>query len=193
MKVMLLNGASSGDRGALCRAIKDGVAAEVRKRDWEFTAFDLETMTVKPCLGCFACWMKHPGICAIRDDQEAVLKAMAASKIQIWTTAVTFGGYSSILKKALDRAIPNILPFFIKIEGEIHHPQRYEKKRTFLGLGTLPAPSAESERIFHTLVRRNALNLGSAATESRIFFQSEGAAGVAASVKTALDIVERAL
>ena len=150
-------------------------------------------MTIKPCLGCFACWMKNPGICAIRDDQEAVLKAMAASDIQIWTTAVTFGGYSSILKKSLDRAIPNILPFFIKIQGEIHHPQRYEKRRAFLGLGTLPGPEAESERIFHKLVRRNALNLGSVTTESRIFYENTGETDIDGAVKTALDIMENAL
>ena len=193
MKVMLLNGGASGDRGASCRTIKNSVAAAVRNRGWEFTAFDLDSMTIKPCLGCFACWMKHPGICAIRDDQEAVLKAMAASDIQIWTTAVTFGGYSSILKKSLDRAIPNILPFFIRVQGEVHHPQRYEKRRAFLGLGTFLEPEAESERIFHILVRRNALNLGSVVTESRIFYKNTGEADIDGEVKTALDMMENAL
>lgn len=193
MNVMLLNGASAAGRGAFCRTIKDAVKAEVRVRGWNFTAFDLDAMTIKPCQGCFACWIKHPGICAIRDDQEDVLKAMAASDIQVWTTAVTFGGYSSILKKALDRAIPNFLPFFIKIKGEVHHPQRYERKRTFLVMGTLPLPEPESERIFHHLVRRNALNLGSTATESGILFENADAAGIAADVKAALDALEKAL
>jgi multimeric flavodoxin WrbA len=193
MKVMLLSGGASGDPGASCRTIKNSVAAAVRNRGWQLTAFDLNAMTIKPCLGCFACWMKHPGICAIRDDQEAVLKAMAASEIQIWTTAVTFGGYSSILKKSLDRAIPNILPFFIKIQGEIHHPQRYEKRRAFLGLGTLPKPEAESERIFHRLVRRNALNLGGVTTESRIFYENTGETDIDGAVMTALDLMEKSL
>lgn len=190
---MLLNGASPGTRGAFCREVGKAAADEAGRRGWNLEAFDLEAMTIKPCQGCFGCWMKHPGLCAIRDGQEDVLKAMAASDIQVWTTPVTFGGYSAALKKSLDRAIPNILPFFIKIDGEIHHPQRYEKRRAILLLGTLPAPETESERIFHELARRNALNLGNAAVHSRIFYERGASANISAGVKSSLDFLEKSL
>lgn len=192
MNLLMLNGGPGDGRGAACRKIRDAVADEARSRGWAVTAFDLDGMTVKPCRGCFACWLKHPGLCAIKDEQEEVLKAMVASDLQVWITPVLFGGYGPALKRTLDRSIPNILPFFIRIGGEIHHPQRYESRRKFLALGTLPAPDAEAERIFHHLVRRNALNLGSVATESGVLYDGEGEAGIAGRVKELFGAAEEA-
>jgi multimeric flavodoxin WrbA len=115
---------------------------------------------------------------------------MAGSDVQVWITPVTFGGYSPALKKALDRSIPNILPFFTKVQGEVHHPQRYVKRRSFLVFGTLAAPDAEAERIFHDLVKRNALNLDSAMTGSRVIYEDTGGAGVAGLVERLLQAAE---
>jgi multimeric flavodoxin WrbA len=177
MNILILNGGPGSGQGDLCHDIRDSIATEARAGGWNVDAFDLAGMDIKPCRGCFACWLKHPGTCAIRDDEEPVLKSMAACDIVAWITPVTFGGYAPALKKALDRSIPNILPFFIRSHGEIHHPQRYKSPRGFLVFGTLPAADAEAERIFHDLVRRNAINLGAARTESRVFY--DGAAGTA--------------
>ncbi|HJN16519.1 MAG TPA: NAD(P)H dehydrogenase, partial [Armatimonadota bacterium] len=73
-------------------------------------------------------------------------------------TPVTFGGYSSHLKRMLDRLIPNILPFFDKIDGRIHHKARYERYPSMAVAGVLPEPDAEAEAIFRKLVSRNAKN-----------------------------------
>ncbi len=168
MNMLILDGGPRDVRGAACREISARAGQAARRRGWDVTVLELDGMSVKPCRGCYACWMKHPGTCAIRDDEELVHRAMAASDVQVWTTPVTFGGYGPALKKALDRSIPNILPFFIKVHGEIHHPQRYPKRRAFLVFGTLASPDAGAERIFHHLVRRNALNLSSVLTESLV-------------------------
>jgi multimeric flavodoxin WrbA len=174
MNVLILNGGPADARGALCRDIAETVESESRARGWIATAFDLDRLIIKPCLGCFSCWLKHPGTCVLKDDQEEVLSAWVPGDLHFWITPVTFGGFGSALKKSLDRTIPHILPFFTRVGGEVHHPQRYERRRRFLALGTLPAPDAEAERIFHGLIRRNALNLGSVATESGVFFEGTG-------------------
>jgi multimeric flavodoxin WrbA len=170
MNILVLNGGPLNVRGTTCRKIKETVADRAQGMGWNVTAYDLEGLNLKPCRGCFACWVKHPGTCIVKDDEELILKAMAESDAQTWITPVTFGGYSVALKRALDRAIPNLLPFFTIRQGEIHHPTRYEKRRSLLVLGTLPSPHAEAERIFHGLVRRNALNLDSIMTDSRVFY-----------------------
>jgi multimeric flavodoxin WrbA len=77
-------------------------------------------------------------------------------------TPITFGGYSSTLKKALDHWIPLLLPFFRSFHGETHHPLRYARRMRVLALGVLPQADAESEDIFRRLVQRNARNLGDA-------------------------------
>jgi multimeric flavodoxin WrbA len=190
MDILILDGGSRDGRGATCRRIADVVANVSRFKGWNVTVCDLDGLNIKPCRGCFACWLKHPGTCAIKDDEELILKAMAASDVQVWITPVTFGGYGPALKKALDRFIPNILPFFTKRRGEIHHPQRYDKRKSLLAFGTLPSPDAEAERIFHGLVRRNALNLDSIMMESRIFYDGIDEETLSAAARELLQAAE---
>lgn len=193
MNILLLNGGPGDARGAACRRIKGAVEDAARSKGWAVKTFDLDLMDIGPCRGCFACWLKHPGICAVKDEQEAVLRAMAASDIQVWITTVTFGGYGSALKKALDRAIPNILPFFTRVEGEVHHPLRYEKRCGFLVAGSLSEPDEEAERIFHHLVRRNTLNLGGVATESAVFLEETEESSISSRVRALLGAIEESL
>ena len=127
-------------------------------------------MDIQPCRGCFSCWVKTPGRCIIQgDDQEAILRATAASDLVIWLTPITFGGYAPELKKALDRIIPVLLPFFIKIRGETHHPLRYPRQRRLLAIGTQKQEDADSEAVFRRLVRRNALNMGDVEAATLVF------------------------
>ncbi|MHA2001037.1 MAG: hypothetical protein ACTSVU_02975 [Promethearchaeota archaeon] len=53
----------------------------------------------------------------------------------IYFTPITFGGYSSTLKKALDRQICILSPYFRKVNGEIHHKKRYNKYPSLIGIG----------------------------------------------------------
>jgi multimeric flavodoxin WrbA len=177
MNVLILNGAPPNGRGTAARAAADAAERSARARGLEIARFDLGGLDIGPCRGCFACWLKHPGTCAFQDDQASVLKAMAACDTQVWITPIAFGGYGPALKRALDRLIPNALPFFIRSHSEVHHPLRYEKRQSYLVLGTLPAPEPESEGIFHRLVQRNTLNLGAVLTESRVLYEGADRAG----------------
>jgi multimeric flavodoxin WrbA len=192
MNVLILDGGPRDARGAACRKIAAAAAEEARLKGHAVTAFELDALAIKPCRGCFACWLKHPGTCAIKDDQEPVLRAMAASDVQVWITPVTFGGYSPALKKALDRFIPIILPFFTTRQGESHHPLRYQKRRGLIVLGTMPAADPEAEEIFHELVGRNTLNLDSVLTESHVVHNGEED-GIAGRLKGLLQAAEEAI
>jgi multimeric flavodoxin WrbA len=190
MNILILNGGPSNGRGAVHTRIRKAIENESASRGWNVTAFDLAGLDIKPCRGCFACWLKHPGICAIRDDQERVLRAMAASDVEVWTTPVTFGGYSSELKKALDRFIPNLLPFFVRVHGEVHHPHRYERARKLLVLGTLPAPDPDSEKVFRMVIERNALNLHATNTQVAVLPEDADEPGIKRSIKGLFDKAE---
>jgi hypothetical protein len=62
------------------------------------------------------------------------------------------------LKKALDRIICIVSPFFIKINEETHHKPRYAKYPKIMGIGVLPEQDEESGHIFSELIHRNAIN-----------------------------------
>ncbi len=126
-------------------------------------SFVLRDMKIVHCMGCFGCWVKTPGTCVMKDDSAKIDKALVSSDLLIFLTPITFGGYSSELKKAADRMLCILSPFFATINGETHHKARYDKFPKFMGIGVLPEHDKEKEQIFAELVRRNAVNFHTAA------------------------------
>jgi multimeric flavodoxin WrbA len=169
MEAVFFKGSPPAGRDPLNNRAAAAVMAKAKALDWEMKAFPLAAMDIQPCRGCFSCWVKTPGRCIIHDDEEQILAATAASERVIWLTPVTFGGYAPELKKALDRIIPILLPFFTQVRGETHHPLRYPRQRRLLAIGTLRQDDAESEGVFRRLVGRNALNMGDVAADILVF------------------------
>ena len=157
MKAVILNG-SNNDKSPL-NIVENIVDKELRKNEWEVETFELRNKKLDTCIGFFGCWLKTPGQCILKDEGSEIAKAVARSDLLILLSPVTFGGYSFHLKKMLDRLIPNLLPFFTKINGEIHHKYRYKKSPRLIAVGYLPKHDKESERIFKLLLSRNALNM----------------------------------
>jgi len=150
----------------------------------------LRDKTIAPCLGCFGCWIKTPGECVIDDEGRSVARAAARCDLLVYFTPVTFGGVSSELKKAVDRLIPNISPFFARVQGETHHQKRYPHCPSLIGLGILPQPNREAEAIFKTLVEHNALNFRSARTAAAVV-ALDGTSDVAAIARGLIEAVAR--
>ncbi len=75
----------------------------------------------------------------------------------------------------MDRIICVILPFFMKINGEVHHRKRYDKYPLMMGLGVLPRVDKQSKQIFTTLVKRNSVNMHSPAQKGAVIVSSQGA------------------
>ncbi len=169
MKAVFFKGSPPAGRDPLSNRAAAAVTAKTKALGWETKAFPLAAMDIRPCRGCFSCWVKTPGRCIIEDDEEQVLAATAACDRVIWLTPITFGGYAPELKKALDRIIPILLPFFTQVRGQTHHPLRYPLRRRLLVIGTLKQEDAESEGVFRHLVGRNALNMGNVEASTLVF------------------------
>lgn len=170
MKALILNG-SEGEN-ALNNAEKM-LVSELEDRGWNLESYKLSKEKIAACRGCYGCWLKTPGQCIIRDKGQEIAENVIKSDIVVLLTPVTFGGYSFHLKKAIDRLIPNILPFFMKINGEIHHQPRYQKNPKILALGYLPQHDEECERIFTTLVERNAINMHSPENHAEVITEND--------------------
>jgi len=179
MKALILNGLAKRD-DTLYKMIRD----ELEDMGWEVNDFYLQDKKIAPCQGCFGCWIKTPGICLIDDDGREVAKKSVQSDLMIFVTSITFGGYSSGLKKAVDRLIPIVYPFFMEINGEIHHKPRYECYPHLIGIGVLSKSDEESERIFKTLVARNAINLYSPSNAAGVVIRDYSPEKIRAEVKT---------
>ena len=189
MKATLLNGALPGD--GFLDAVGIALQAALQAEGWSVTSWTLRDEKLAYCLGCFECWMKTPGICRIEDAGRGVPASIIGSDLAIYLTPITFGGYSSELKKAVDRIICLISPFFKRIDGEVHHRPRYARYPALLGVGVLPAPHPAQEQIFDTLIGRNAINMHAPTHNSVILYRSQEPAAAATAVRSALNITER--
>jgi len=134
---------------------------ELETRGYIVESISLKDVNIAACQGNFECWVKTPGECKIHDYGRDMAEKMVQSTIIVHFTPITFGGYSSELKKAIDRFIPTILPFFVKRKGETHHTYRYLSRASIIAVGYLNSPDEEQEAIFKELVYRNSLNMGS--------------------------------
>jgi multimeric flavodoxin WrbA len=157
MKALILDGTKSNNDEST--KILDLMLEELKKLKWEVSTIVLEEKNIAYCTGCFGCWIQTPGECVIKDYEEDTVRKMVHSDLIIYLTPIMFGGYSSILKKALDRQIGRVLPYFMKIDGEVHHPKRYEKQQSLLSIGLLDKRDTDKEEVFKTLVARNAINM----------------------------------
>jgi len=157
MRAVILNGAFAGDE--TCAAVERELSSALAGLGWGVECLELRDLTIAYCKGCFGCWVKTPGVCPTRDNAGAVTRSFIRSDLAVLLTPVVFGGYSSELKKALDRSAGIVLPFFTRINGEVHHQPRYQRYPSLLAIGVVDRANRTEQRIFRTLVGRNAINL----------------------------------
>lgn len=173
MKATILNGSNKDDK--VLADIHSIIVNELSSNNWEVESFILHEMKIAYCLGCFECWVKTPGECRYNDDGREIARQFIQNDLIVFLTPVTFGGYSAELKKALDRIICLVSPFFMKINGEVHHRKRYDKYPSLLGLGVLPREDKQSEQIFTSLINRNSINIHSPAHKGAVIISNQGA------------------
>jgi ferredoxin-NADP reductase/multimeric flavodoxin WrbA len=157
-------------------ASDDGIAKEIISQTVDYAErhgggtrlFHLADLAVGHCLGEFDCWQKTPGRCRIPDEGQEIERAVHDADLLVLLTPLSFGSYAATLKKALDRLIPLILPFFNAAGDLTHHAHRYRRLPRFVAIGYDPELRAERARLFCALVESNALNLGAPAWSAAV-------------------------
>ncbi|HEY8343631.1 MAG TPA: flavodoxin family protein [Bacillota bacterium] len=173
MRVLLLNGSRTVQHDPTTELISKICRQELEKNGHLFKEIRLAEKKIAPCLGCFGCWVKTPGVCVIPDEGREIAASVIRSNLLINLTSITFGGYSSELKKAMDRLIPLLSPFFMKIKGEVHHQTRYKSYPKLLNIGVLPENDPKMAELFRTLGERNAINLHSPLYRCGIYLNTQ--------------------
>lgn len=136
LKILILNGSTK--ENPLAELVCNTFKRMLNPNNNEVDIVSLTDVKIASCLGCFGCWLKTPGTCMIPDAGRDIAKSVVQSDLVITISPITFGGYSYDLKKALDRLIPIISPFFMKIDGEVHHKPRYDQYPVNISIGLLP-------------------------------------------------------
>ena len=82
----------------------DMIRSFIQENDIE--VIDTTDMKIAHCVGCNQCWLKSPGICAIKDDYVGILKKLIQAD-NLWIVSDTrFGFLYYKGKRVMDRIMP---------------------------------------------------------------------------------------
>jgi multimeric flavodoxin WrbA len=188
MKAILLDGSRAGDSAG--NRVRTALTAELHVRGWEVEHILLSEKKIGNCAGDFFCWIRNPGICNVNDDNRAIAASVVNSNLTVYLTPITFGGYSSTLKKMVDHQIQNISPYFAQVNGETHHQRRYPLYPDFLAIGWMDQADAQNEATFRHLVYRNAINFYAEKYIAGVVMEDQAESEIQASVQNWLNEME---
>jgi multimeric flavodoxin WrbA len=126
-------------------------------------------MNIKPCIGCWNCWVKTPGVCVLQDDMHQILKHINHNDLLVFAAPFAMGFIHSLAKTVQERMIPLLLPYSELVMGEIHHTLRYgtSPELAFIYKAE-PDTDDEDVQINKDIFDRFALNFSS----TSVFFHS---------------------
>jgi len=150
MIVTILDGNTAGNETVLAARITD-LAARLESTDVSVTMVNLAALDIKQCIGCWECWVKTPGLCVIKDSMPGVHRAVLNSDLVIIAAPMLMGFPCALTKRTMDRMIPLLHPYITLIQGECHHPKRYDK---YPDWGVLLEPESDTDDEDLAIVRR---------------------------------------
>ncbi|MCJ7682498.1 MAG: NAD(P)H-dependent oxidoreductase [Candidatus Aminicenantes bacterium] len=154
--------------------IQKALEEELREAGWNFRSILLREVQVMSCLGCFKCWDTTPGLCIqLKDEAQGVVEKVIQSELLVFLTPLTFGGFSSELKKIIERFLGLLQPGVTLETGESHHLKRYDRYPSLLACAVTETWDDEEVKIFNRLVDRFSLNFFPPKHRSGVFVAGE--------------------
>jgi hypothetical protein len=121
--------------------------------------FDLAATPLAYCQGEFDCWVKTQGVCRAHDAEQEIVRAVHDADRLVIVDAATFGGCSYTVKRAVDRLICRISPFFDTRLGLTHHEPRYARMPSPHAVGWQATPSQATADTWRAVADANGVNL----------------------------------
>ncbi len=147
-------------QNALYQKLKKQTTGFLIDKVFETETIDIGREDLAFCMGCFGCWIEKPGECVINDKISQINRKFINSDVVIYLNPVTFGQFSANIKNAIDRWLPNILPFFIRRpDGSTMHPSRYDSlpKQIIIGYGE--DLSEDDIKLFIDIIEKHRRNI----------------------------------
>ncbi len=130
MEILAINGSPRGKKSNTDRILQPFLEG-AREAGAETETVYLKDKTIKPCLGCFTCWTKTPGVCVHKDDDmPALLEKLRQADVVVYATPLYIFTVTAQMKAFMDRYIPMLQPFIIERDGQYIHPPRYESRHS---------------------------------------------------------------
>lgn len=117
MKALIVYGSPHGKKSATYR-LGSSFARGLQSQGWAIDEVILQDVDIKHCLGCYACWTKHPGICAQKDGMEEILGRQKNIDLLVLATPLYFYSAPGKVKDYWDRNMPLYFTEYLKFVGK---------------------------------------------------------------------------
>lgn len=83
-------------------------------------------MNIKPCKGCFSCWLKNGIECVYKDDMKIFWEKYLNSDLIVWATPIYVYHCTTAMKTVMDRIFARSNPYILLYNGKESHPRKKE-------------------------------------------------------------------
>ncbi len=127
MQITVFNGSPRKDNGNT-HVMVDSFLAGAKRAGAKTNYVFLKRKKIHHCTGCFACYFKTPGKCAIKDDMQELLDLYMGSDVVVFASPIYVGSVTGITKDFIDRLLPLYDPRTQRDDkGRFYHLPRFER------------------------------------------------------------------
>ena len=161
MKIIVFNGSPRAEKGNT-HFMVEAFLKGAQEAGAETENIFLVKQKIKPCTGCFCCWVKTPGECVIKDDMAELRSKYVTADIIVFATPLYVDNVTGIMKNFMDRLVPLADPYFEKDEnGQYLHVKGFDKIQKIAVISNSGFPEQEHFQVLRLLFRRIARNFHS--------------------------------
>ena len=120
LKVLVFNSSPRKEKGNTALILNPFIEG-MREAGADVDLYYNYDLKIKPCRGCFNCWLKTPGICSQMDDMQWLIPKMRDADVLVYATPLYSYGINGQMKNLIDRMIVLAEPFMEVVEGRSRH------------------------------------------------------------------------
>ena len=119
MKILTVNSSPRAGVNSSTELLLNHLVQGMREVGAEVCTVNLRKKTIRPCLGCFTCWVKTPGRCIQMDDMtNELLPELLASDLIVYATPLYYKTMNAVMSIFRERMLPLSQPFVEKRDGK---------------------------------------------------------------------------
>lgn len=129
MKILAVNGSPKGKDGNTEQMLQPFLKG-AGSAGAEVEVSYLKDKKINHCMGCLTCWLKTPGACVHKDDMPELLEKFKQADLIVYATPLYVYTVTGLMKDFMDRSLPLVQPYIVKVGDCYGHPGRYEDNKT---------------------------------------------------------------
>jgi putative NADPH-quinone reductase/putative sterol carrier protein len=111
-----------------------------RASDASVDLIDLTAADIRPCIGCYHCWLVTPGVCIHKDDFPAIADRFGSADIAVLVSPLYAFAISTVAKSFCDRIFAFTKQGFVEtpngdLRNSVRNPQHWPKALAWIMVG----------------------------------------------------------